>query len=541
MLTVLLAVALMALIALYGRYAPKFRGTLSERLAAIGGDRGEVTFADRLTERRSKLKADLVAIAETALAENRDLTDDEMARQEELRASIAEVDKMIADERSEAPAGGGEPADPNGEGTDAERAAAGNAAAARIRVGREPRTYERWDVGASYFADMAALRFGLPYADEARDRINRHGDEIRVDLPRIERRAFGHIDAPHVDEIVEQERRGRRDVEVRAPVNYERRDLDRGDGAGGEFVPPLWMIEEYINVARAGRIVADLCRGIPLPMGTDSINIPRILTGTTAAPQTADLAAVSETDMTTDSVQAPVRTIAGQQDVALQLLEQSPIAFDQVVFGDLADDHAEVLDGQVINGSGVNGQVLGILQIPGIDTTAYTDASPTVPELHPKVADSLNQIATTRHRAAEAILMHPRRWYWHTAALDGQSRPLVVPLPTWPTNAFAAMGAPVNPAPVAEGLAGNVHGHPVWTDANMPTGLGGGTEDAIICARPSEYLLFEGAVRTRALPQPLGDILGVRFQLYSYAAFMPHRRPQSTSIVSGTGLAAPTF
>jgi hypothetical protein len=34
---------------------------------------------------------------------------------------------------------------------------------------------------------------------------------------------------------------------------------------------------------------------------------------------------------------APVRTISGQQGVAIQLLDQSPIAFDEIIFRDLTD------------------------------------------------------------------------------------------------------------------------------------------------------------------------------------------------------------
>jgi hypothetical protein len=105
----------------------------------------------------------------------------------------------------------------------------------------------------------------------------------------------------------------------------QQRDITRVDGAGGEFVPPLWLVSDYAEMIRAGRVTANLVRSIPLPGGTDSINIPRITTGTSAAPQTADNGAVSETDIVTTSVAAPVRTIAGQQDIALQLLEQSPL------------------------------------------------------------------------------------------------------------------------------------------------------------------------------------------------------------------------
>src|SRR4029079_14441265 len=101
---------------------------------------------------------------------------------------------------------------------------------------------------------------------------------------------------------------------------------------------PLWLMDEYAEYVRAGRVVANLVTNMPLPAGTDSINLPKFRTGTTAAVQTADAQSVSSTDMTDTSASAPVRTIAGQQDVALQLLEQSPLQMDEVIFRDLIAD-----------------------------------------------------------------------------------------------------------------------------------------------------------------------------------------------------------
>ena len=228
--------------------------------------------------------------------------------------------------------------------------------------------------------------------------------------------------------------------------------------------------------------------------------------------------------------------MAGQQDVSLQAIEQSPVMFDEVIFMDLAGDHATRVGVQVIQGSGSSGQVLGFQNIASVDTTAYTDASPTVPELYPKIADSANVIASTRFLPAEAVIMHPRRWYWMLAAVDGSNRPLVLPSTQGPQNALAFQeGAG------AEGRVGMSAFGPIYIDPNIPTDVGGGTEDIIILTRPSDAWLFEGSIRSRALPEVGSGTLTVRLQVYSYIAFIPHRYPSSTSLVSGTGLAAPTF
>jgi hypothetical protein len=70
-------------------------------------------------------------------------------------------------------------------------------------------------------------------------------------------------------------------------------------------------MEDYITGLRPGRVAAGLCRNVPLPEGTDSINIPKISTLTQTAIQTADSAPVASRDFTDTFVQANVKTIAG--------------------------------------------------------------------------------------------------------------------------------------------------------------------------------------------------------------------------------------
>ena len=165
----------------------------------------------------------------------------------------------------------------------------------------------------------------------------------------------------------------------------EYRDISRVDGSGGYAVPPAWLMDQYIELARPGRAFANLVQRQPLPGGTDSINIPKLLTGTATGVQTADNTPVVDVDLTDTFINAPVRTIAGAQGVSIQLIDQSPIAFDDVVFRDLVAAHAATTDQQVSTGSGVGGQVLGVGNTPGIGTVptsavttgVFTRRSPT--------------------------------------------------------------------------------------------------------------------------------------------------------------------
>jgi HK97 family phage major capsid protein len=327
-----------------------------------------------------------------------------------------------------------------------------------------------------------------------------------------------------------------RDV-AEAAASTEYRDLTRTDGAGGYAIPPLWLMSQYVDLARAGRAYANVCNTQPLPAGTDSINIPKMSTGTATAIQTADNGAVQETDLADTSVAAPVRTIAGQQDVAIQLLDQSPISFDQVIFRDLVADYATKLDVQVISGSGSSGQVTGVRATSGITTVAYTTGSPTVAGLYSKIADAVQRVHTTRFMPPTVIVMHPRRWAWFLAASDSAGRPLVVPDAGNPQNAVATLGAVA-----AEQVVGQMHGLPVVTDPSMPTTLGAGTnEDVVHVVRASDLLLFESGIRSRVLPDVGSGNLTVRLQVYGYLAFTAGRYPTSVVELGGTGLTSPSF
>jgi HK97 family phage major capsid protein len=395
----------------------------------------------------------------------------------------------------------------------------------------EPRTYDP-AARHSYFLDLARAQMNQGDGDggveAARARLARHTKELEVELPAREARRdeFAH-------EGTERELR-KAGYNQRARENaFEKRvNPNRTDGQGGFFVPPLWLVDDYIDLPRFGRTTANLCNTMGLPTGTDSINLPKVATGTTAAVQIADAGAVSSTDLTDTSVSAPVRTIAGQQDIAIQLLDQSPISFDEVVFADLIADYNMKLDTQVASGSGAAGQVTGILNTAGINAVTYTDATPTLPELWVPLLQAASQIAKNRKMPATGVVMTPSMWYWALSQLDTTNRPLLVPN----ANAFNNMGD--GGLLESDGPAGVfTYGLPAFLDGNIPSNLGAGTnETRVITARWQDLYLWEGSMRTRVLSEVLSGTLQVRLQVYNYVAFMANRRPETISVISGTGL-----
>lgn len=296
-------------------------------------------------------------------------------------------------------------------------------------------------------------------------------------------------------------------------------------------------MSDWVELPRGGRVTADLANPQPLPGGTDSINIPKVATGTATAVQWtasySDNAPVQETDLTDTYITAPVRTIAGQQDVAIQLLDQSPVPFDQVIFQDLMADYDTKVDVQVLSGSGSAGQVTGIRNTGSIETVSLTDTRASA--LYAKIADAIQRVHTLRHDVATAIVMHPRRWAAYNASFDTTGRPLSVPNSQAPQNAIAQLG-PV----AARGVVGNIQGLPVLTDPNLPTNVSS-TQDVVLVLRASDLRLYESALRTRVLPEVGSGTLTVRLQVYGYLAFTAGRYPKSIVSIGGAGLTTPSF
>jgi len=321
--------------------------------------------------------------------------------------------------------------------------------------------------------------------------------------------------------------------------------INSTDTSGGEFVPPIWLLDEYVKVARAGRPTANAVNRRPLPPGTDSINLPKITSGTAVAAQ-QDLGTITPTDPVTSSVSIPVITQAGNQDLSRQAFERSAAAgagLEQILGEDLLAEYAKQVDVQVLSGSGSSGQAQGIVNVSSPNTVAYTTSSPVVAgsataadNLYSKIANAIQLVHANRFLPPSAIIMHPRRFAWITAAADTTGRPLVSPLAT-----------AVNPAGIlgdvaSENIVGQIQGVPVIVDANIPTNTGAGTnQDTIIVTRLEDQYLFESAPVVRVFEQALTSTAAIRLQIFGYLAFTAARYAKSTSLITGTGLVTPSF
>lgn len=355
---------------------------------------------------------------------------------------------------------------------------------APARVKTEARTYTERS-GNSFIADAFAAQFNNDFA--AQERLARHMNEERI----------------------------------------ERRDVTSANFSG--LVVPQYLTDLAAPFARAGRPVADAARKHILPPEGLTLSISKVTTGSGVAEQTEG-AAVQETNMDDTKLDISVKTYAGQQNVSRQAIERGT-NIDSLVMADLVSAYHTTLDAAVV----------AELFASAGQAVTYTDASPTVAEVYPKLLDAVQKVQTTFFGGPNAIIMHPRRLAWILAAVDSTNRPLAVPTPNGPMNAVAT-GA----GSVVYGNSGySIAGLPVITDANVATDKGAGTnQDTIYVGNLQELHLWEqgtGDPMLLRFEQPKGAELDITMIVYGYAAFTANRYPNAWAQINGTGLVTPTF
>jgi HK97 family phage major capsid protein len=450
-----------------------------------------MSYLDKVIERRDAVKAELDAVLEAVAVENRtDLTEDESAKVdtlvEESRSLDSKIEKLTAQAAADAKAS---------EARSAYADVVMPKGTASTKITSEARTYTP-ESGLSFVKDAFAAKFSNDYA--ASERLARHTREEEV----------------------------------------ERRSVGTGNFAG--LVIPQYLVDLAAPFARAGRPTADFATNkMALPAAGMTLNISRMTTGTSTAVQAAENDAISNTNADDTLLTVNVRTIAGQQDISKQAIERGT-GIDQFIIQDLIRGWHTTLDNQILNADGTSGSMLGLANTPGINVVTYTDASPSVADLYPKLADAYQQVQTTVFQNPTHWIMHPRRLAFLLAAVDGSQRPLVVPTLNGPMNAVAT-GA----GPAVYGNSGySMMGLPIIADANIRTDLGAGTnQDQIFCVNAGELHLWEQAGSPFALNFDAtgAGSLTIKSVVYGYSAFTAGRYPGATSVINGTGLIAPTF
>lgn len=328
--------------------------------------------------------------------------------------------------------------------------------------------------------------------------------------------------------------RGQGDGEARARLessNAEHRDMANASTTGGDFLPQLYLADLWVSPSIANRPFADALPKMDLPPTGTTIAIPHLSSGVSVAAR-SDGGAVSETDGVTANIEHFVNEISGQVDIGRIALTRSAPGLDAVIGETLVRRYNAYLDTQCLSGSGTAPQHLGIRGVSGVNTVAYTDASPTAAEIYPKIYNAIEKIATARAGdvLADAVVMHPRRAAWLASNLSST-------FPLFQNGALNQAGGRQ-----ASGFVESFGGLKVILDGNVGVLYGASTnEDEVYVVASQDLYLAEGPLMAKVY-EDIGSGSGlIRIQIYAASALLSKRYPGSISVIAGTGLTSPTW
>jgi HK97 family phage major capsid protein len=375
-----------------------------------------------------------------------------------------------------------------------------------VSIKSEPLTYDRHDTRISFFRDVVLSELDDSRSKLARERLTRHSAEMIV---------------------IEEERNQRALSALRSGDLEYRVEPNRTDGTGGYFTVPQWMNQFFATAVRPGRVLAGLIPRFDLPNGVSSINIPILSTGTKVK-HLIDNAPVTDQDIVDTSGSSTVVTIAGQADVSMQALEQSPggASLDWALLLDMAEDYDRDLETELLSGRGSTySELTGVANVSGINSVTFTSSGPTGSLMWPYFGEAAAQIGDNRLLPPECYLMRTSRWSWLTTAEDTAGRPFGLSAPFF----LGSDAATPNPA-------GGLISWPVFLDdAISPTQGAGADQDSIICLRPRDMILLEGQPQTNVFREVLSGTMGARIQFHNRVAAITSRYPTGISSIGGTG------
>lgn len=406
----------------------------------------------------------------------------------------------------------------------------------RVEIMKEPLTYaahlvrdRRGPQGFRAISDVEPrsyikdLVLGQKRGDiAAQARLERHANELRA-LSRGREALF----APN------------------ASYEFEQRTVNWATGTGGYSAPPLWIIDQFAIVPTPERVISRLAPNFELPVGAQSVNLPRWTAGAEVGDEQLDDPGES-TDLLDSIVSSAVATIAGNEDVPLQMLEQSPVGahLDWAVFTNMEARYGYQLEYQILAGNGPTGeatrtgnnQLLGLLfntGIPAANIINYTgtaESGPSSPtggatSMYPYLGLAVAKVGQARLRPPELWMMTTSRLGWIATQEDQNNRPLLL-ADSDGTGKFDLVTINVE---LNDAIPRTVSG------STIPLGIGAGTQEPIIACRPSDYLVLESDRHVQVMPDVLSGTMEVRLQMRRYVAVVL-RQPTSVAMLVGSGM-----
>lgn len=320
-------------------------------------------------------------------------------------------------------------------------------------------------------------------------------------------------------------------IEVRKrPEASERALSATAPGAGKEFMAPDWMLKQWASVARAVSPLRRLVTRLDLPTQTLELRIPRFDSAAGVVPMEYENVTAGEDAETfgeTDEIAATVATFSGGTSVSQQQYDRGHMVNDDILVSEFAAAYGESLSTQLISGTGTNGEMLGLLNVPNVNIVTYTSGSPTPAGVVEASAKAAAAVSTTRRRPPSALIVRGGRHFWIVGSQQANTgEPVQRP------------GTGNIPSESDTGPYGPIAGLPAYLDEMIPENVTAANRDTILAVRARDILLLEDPAgpRLMAFPEQQGLQMTVTLAWIHYAAAFTHRYPEAIASVQGTGM-----
>jgi len=209
---------------------------------------------------------------------------------------------------------------------------------------------------------------GAPSADF--DRLAGSVSVTKVIRCQMEGRSLDGAEAEYAKEA--ERRSGRKAEGAFVPFNSLEKRANT-TATAPELVGTDHRADQYIGPLREALLARQM--GIRVLSGLrGNVSIPKFGSGLETGWVTEG-GAVPDEEMTFDQVTLKPKHVGGKTEMSRQLIQQSAPGIEQLVREDLSFLIAKQIDRAIINGTGLLGEPLGILQTPGIQTVADIPAT----------------------------------------------------------------------------------------------------------------------------------------------------------------------
>lgn len=296
--------------------------------------------------------------------------------------------------------------------------------------------------------------------------------------------------------------RSLQDGEATRRLVEHNRALNMADEGPG-VIPPVWMGQEFAEIARQQRRVASAVRNIPL-VNAAPISMPRqSAEAGTVAEQSTEESATSFTDGWDSAVTtvSPKATSGGQK-VTRHLLESSNPAVDELIWSDLIGDYNGVVEAKV---------VAAMVTAAGSATVTYATEAAWTTGLDPAEAtyvgdailDTAIAVRNGRKLPADILVCSVSRYGSLLKIKDSTGRPIMPPDSAGAMNVIGTGTVQVD---------GRVQGLGVLASDGVTQ-----YPESLLVARASDTILFESPVLRFRYDEPDGPEI-IRLGIWAYTA-----------------------